>query len=211
MPQHWVLDANVLFSEWSLAFVYTLAQRCQAQLYWTPLIERECFRNLVRLRRLHPDDASLQQSTLAQRMHAHVLDGDYSAYIADVRAVDEKDRHVAAAALALKHQTAEYVALLTWNVKDFPRKQLLKLGVVRYNLDDLACEWLGTQQGPLWPLLQASAEQLKQQLEIAPPKSHPTDFQLKAQPMPETAEEWLSFLSRNRLHRLAKRLQSHPC
>jgi hypothetical protein len=211
VPKHWVLDANVLFSEWSLAFVHTLAQRCQAQLYWTPLIEHECFRNLVRLNRLHPEDAQTQQATLAHRLGACVLDGDYSAYWADVRAVDEKDRHVAATALALKHQTDQYVALLTWNVKDFPRKQLLKLGVVRYSLDDLACELLLADGASVQPLLQASAQQLHDQLEKAPPKSHPTDFQLKAKPIPNTREEWLVFLARNRLYRLARLLQSHPC
>lgn len=210
VPRHWVLDANVLFSEWSLAFVRTLAQRCQAQLYWTPLIEHECFRNLVRLNRLHPDDARAQQATLAQRLGACVLDGDYSAYWADVRAVDEKDRHVAATALALRHQTDQYVGLLTWNVKDFPRKQLLKLGLVRYSLDDLVCE-LQPKDEPVWPLLQACAQQLNDQLEQAPPKSHPTDFQLKAKPMPKTHEEWLVFLARNRLYRLARLLQGNPC
>lgn len=206
MPNHWVLDANILFSEWSLALIWVLAQHQQAQLYWTPIIEHECFRNLVRLKRLHADDAADQQAHLAVRLGAHRLCEDYSAYLADVCAVDAKDRHVAAAALALRHQTAQPVGLLTWNLKDFPRRNLLKLGVVRYSVDELACEVAGSA-AQAWHLLDASVHALAAQLTKAPPKSHPTPFQLKASPLPTNQEQWLPFLARNRLHRLARLVQ----
>lgn len=201
-----MLDANVLFSEWTRALCMALAQHRDACLYWTPVIADECFRNLKRLNRLHTDDAQAQQETLAQRMGAHVLEYDHSAYLADVRCVDEKDRHVAATALALRHRLNQPVALLTWNLKDFPRKNLLKLGVVRYNLDELLVELVKTRQAKADELLNNSLVRLQHLLESAP-LAHPTDYQLRARPLPENAEEWVQFLARNKMHRVSAMLQ----
>lgn len=204
MPRHWLLDANVLFSEWTRWLVVTLAQQHQANLYWTPHIENECYRNLVRLGRLHPDDAAVERVALPGRMGAVLLPQAHEPYLADVRVVDEKDRHVAGSALALRHQVQEPVALLTWNLKDFPRKQLMKLGLVRYSPDELCIELVKSENTAL-ACLEQSASTMKAALSTYVLKN-PTLYQAKAAPLPTSVEEWLYFLARNKMHKTARSL-----
>lgn len=202
VPQHWLLDANVLFSEWTRWLMVALAERHQAKLYWTPHIENECYRNLVRLGRLHPIDAELERAALPERLNAVLLPKNHEPYLADVRQVDEKDRHVAGAALALKHQLQAPVGLLTWNLKDFPRKPLLKLGLVRLSPDELCLELLKKEEDRLAWLNQTNNKMKKAMAQQA--LNFPTPYQLKAQPLPCSAADWLEFLGRNRMHKTAK-------
>ena len=208
VPKHWLLDANVLFSEWTRWLMVALARQHGATLYFTPHIENECYRNLVRLGRLHPDDASVERAGLPQRLNAVLLPQNHEPYLADVRQVDEKDRHVAASALALRHQVQQPVGLLTWNLKDFPRKPLLKLGLVRLCPDELCVELLKNKTA-----LQACLEhsvQLMQAGQAEQPGQHPTVYQSKAQALPVSTDQWLDFLARNRMHKSAKRLLRSP-
>lgn len=202
VPQHWLLDANVLFSEWTRWLAVTLAKRHQATLYWTPHIENECYRNLVRLGRLHPDDAAAERKALPTRMNAVVLPQAHEPYLADVRSVEEKDRHVAASALALRHQVQAPVAILTWNLKDFPRKQLLKMGLVRFSPDELCLESLKKPGEALSCLVQTAAE-MNAALSTCTP-IYPTVYQTKAAPLPVDVDGWLVFLARNKMHRTAR-------
>lgn len=204
LPKCWVLDANILFSPWCRVWVQTLAHHAGATLAWTSVIEEECYRNLVRLGRLHADDAQAERLSLASRCSAQVLPPErVEPYKADVRAVDDKDRHVAAAALSLKHARAEPVALLTWNIRDFPKRPLAKLGVLRFSPDELPGE-LGLEGSLLMQLLDRSAKNLQAEL-LAYPHANPTNYQAQARPLPHSSEEWAAFLQRNRLHLTAKR------
>lgn len=202
VPKHWLLDANVLFSEWTRWLMVALARQHGATLYFTPHIENECYRNLVRLGRLHPDDASVERAGLPQRLNAVLLPQNHEPYLADVRQVDEKDRHVAASALALRHQVQQPVGLLTWNLKDFPRKPLLKLGLVRMCPDELCVELLKTKTD-----IQTCLEQSVQLMQAGlaeQPSQNPTLYQSKASPLPQNHEDWIQFLGRNRMHKTAK-------
>jgi hypothetical protein len=202
VPKHWLLDANILFSEWTRWLMVALAERNNATLYWTPHIESECFRNLVRLGRLHADDAHAERTALPDRLKAVLLPQNHMAYLADVMQVDEKDRHVAASALALKHQLQQPVGLLTWNLKDFPRKPLLKLGLVRMCPDELCVELLKTRTD-IQTCLDQSVRMMQASL-VAQPRQNPTTYQTKATPLPQNMEDWILFLARNRMHRTAK-------
>ena len=56
---------------------------------------------------------------------------------------DAKDRHVAAAAVAArKRAEADIVKIITWNVGDFDRKELAKVGVVAKTPDAFLCRLL---------------------------------------------------------------------
>ena len=181
-----------------------LARHHGATLYYTPHIENECYRNLVRLGRLHPEDADRERAELPSRLNAVLLPQNHEPYLADVRQVDEKDRHVAASALALKHQLIQPVGLLTWNLKDFPRKPLLKLGLVRFSPDELCLELL-KDAGDIAAKLAASVELMQSALASSSPQA-PTVYQIKAQPLPCSIADWLDFLARNRMHKTAKLL-----
>lgn len=191
-----------MFSEWTRWLLVALARRHEATLYWTPQIENECYRNLVRLGRLHPEDAELERVALPGRLGAVLLAQNHTPYLADVKQVDEKDRHVAGAALALKHQIQAPVGLLTWNLKDFPRKPLLKLGLVRLCPDELCLELIKNEKNQLAWLEQTS--QMMQASLATQVLKFPTTYHTKAQPLPVTTEGWLQFLARNRMHKTAK-------
>jgi hypothetical protein len=56
---------------------------------------------------------------------------------------DAKDRHVAAAAVtARKRSKANIVTIITWNLGDFDRKELAKVGVATESPDDFLCRLL---------------------------------------------------------------------
>lgn len=179
-----------------------LAQHHNATLYFTPHIENECYRNLVRLGRIHPEDASAERAELHQRLNAVLLPQNHEPYLADVRQVDEKDRHVAGSALALKHLLQQPVGLLTWNLKDFPRKPLLKLGLVRLSPDELCLE-LQKNAADIKACLDLSVE-LMQSFLSTQSIQFPTVYQSKAQPLPCSIDQWLNFLARNRMYKTAK-------
>lgn len=204
VPKHWLLDANVIFSEWTRWLMVALAEHHNAALYWTPHIESECYRNLVRLGRLHPHDATIEQARLPVRLKATLLPQVHEPYLADVRQVDEKDRHVAASALALRHTVQQPVALLTWNLRDFPRKPLLKLGLVRLCPDEMCLELAKTRED-IQAILLRAVELMQAGLASHPPQT-PTIYQTKAMPLPKTELEWGAFLARNRMHKTARRL-----
>ncbi len=203
IPQHWLLDANVLFSEWMRVFCATLADEVGARLYYTPLIEEEAFRNLCRLGRLSQRDAQVQRQTLSSLLPAWVHQQDDSAYLADVDCVQKKDKPIAASALGLAVQNNATVALLTWNIKDFPRRQLLRKRVARYTPDEMAIQVLNQVQASGLTLLSHSQTRFMQYLQACP-RLEPTLYDLKAKPWPEQLAQWSDFLKRNRLLRLNK-------
>lgn len=56
---------------------------------------------------------------------------------------DAKDRHVAAAAVtARKRSRADSVTIITWNLRDFDRKELAAVGVVAETPDAFLCRLL---------------------------------------------------------------------
>ncbi len=202
MPKIWVLDANVLFSDWARALLYCLAEHHRAQLCWSRLIEDEVFRNLVRLNRLTAEDANIQRAGMATLLNGIILPEANPVYFPDLKCVDDKDRHVAALALDLHHQHQSMIGLVTWNSKDFPRKPLMKKGVVRYSPDDLMYALIPKPEDGQ-RLLQASLNEVlvfKQKL----PLQEPTEYLNRAKPWPDCEESWKDFLSRNRMHRVSK-------
>lgn len=205
IPSVWVLDANVLFSDWARALLLCLSSLAGARLCWSPLVEDEAFRNLVRLGRLTPEDAQSQRQAMAVWMQAQLLPQANPAYFDDLKSVDEKDRHVAALALELHHQQQAYIGLVTWNSKDFPRKPLMKKGIVRYSPDDLAFLMLSNPRSEPSPLqfLESTLQEVLN-FKSQHPLSAPTEFAQRARPWPQTGDEWQDFLTRNRMHRLSR-------
>lgn len=206
IPDYWLLDANVLFSDWSRFFCAALAERVQAQLFYTPLTEEEAFRNLVRLNRLSEADAATRRQNLSEVLPAVRDETDANAYLADLQFVQEKDRPIAASALKAVHDRNKSVGLLTWNVKDFPRKQLLKKQVVRYTPDELAVK-IVTETGWSTKQLLENAMEKVQDFAKNYPLLEPTEFSQRSQPIPQNLEQWLEFLKRNRLNLVGRKLQ----
>ena len=202
VPKVWVLDANVLFSDWARALLVCLSRQHQAQLCWSDMIADEVFRNLVRLNRLSPTDAEMQRSGMAELMQGRILPPANPVYFLDLKPVDEKDRHVAALALDLHHQHQSMIGLITWNSKDFPRKPLMKKGIVRYSPDDLMFALMPQPDEGRRLLLDSLNEVVVFKNKL--PLQEPTEYLNRARPWPNSTESWHDFLSRNRMHRVSK-------
>ncbi|MDX1669066.1 MAG: hypothetical protein R3194_06600, partial [Limnobacter sp.] len=95
--------------------------------------------------------------------------------------------------------------LVTWNIKDFPRKPLLKKGIVRYTPDELAVKLVKQQGWSPQVLLDETLNRI-QHYQKAFPLQKPTEFAMRSQPWPNEPEQWVDFLHRNRLYLFEKLL-----
>ena len=79
---------------------------------------------------------------LMDRAAGDVLIGRYRRHESLFPKTDAKDRHVAAAVAARKHSGTDIVTIITWNLKDFDRKELAAAGVFAENPDAFLCRLL---------------------------------------------------------------------
>lgn len=107
--------------------------------YWTNEIHEEWMRNVER-------DYGIARSvlervrTLMDRAAGDALITHYRQHERLFTKTDARDRHVAAAAVAArKRAKADVVTIITWNLGDFDRRELAKVGVAAENPDDFLC------------------------------------------------------------------------
>jgi hypothetical protein len=79
---------------------------------------------------------------------------------------------------------------------------LLKQGVLRMCPDELCVELLKTKT-PIQICLEQSINLMQNALNSQPVQSL-TPYQIKARPLPQNIDDWIGFLSRNRMYRTAK-------
>lgn len=135
MPPVVVLDACVLYPAAQRDFLMWLAAGGAIRAHWTQEIHEEWMRNVERdygiarsvLERVRTlmDQAAGDALISHYRQHAHLF-----------TKTDAKDRHVAAAAVAArKRSKVPIVTIITWNLGDFDRNELAKVGVAAKSLD----------------------------------------------------------------------------
>jgi hypothetical protein len=139
MPPVVVLDACVLYPAAQRDFFMWLAAGGVIRAHWTNEIHDEWMRNverdygitrsvLERVRKLM-DRAAGDALIRHYRQHEHLF-----------TKTDAKDRHVAAAAFAArKRSKADIVTIITWNLRDFDRRELAKVGVAAETPDAFLC------------------------------------------------------------------------
>jgi hypothetical protein len=139
MPPVVVLDACVLYPAAQRDFFMWLAAGGVIRAHWTNEIHDEWMRNverdygitrsvLERMRKLM-DRAAGDALIRHYRQHEHLF-----------TKTDAKDRHVAAAAVAArKRSKADIVTIITWNLRDFDRRELAKVGVAAETPDAFLC------------------------------------------------------------------------
>ena len=198
---HLFLDANALFSDWQRAIWLALADSSQAvQLYHSETVLDECFRNLIRLGHLTPEGAAIVRKQWTEHPSVRVVEA-FDAYWSDVSSVHEKDRHVAAAALKVRHLNAvSQVQLLTWNIRDFPKPPLKRVGVIRSSPDEFLLQMFKHDAQATQQLLHAS-------LALAQTQRHQLQdslsaYQQRASGFPQSPGEWPDFLKRNGFRQL---------
>jgi hypothetical protein len=202
-PTAMFLDANVLFSDWQRALWLALAESLpNVTLHHSEVVLDECFRNLIKLERLTAQGVEISRRQWED--HALVRNvSSFDAYLADVRSVHEKDRHVAAAALKLKHSLPDWqTVLLTWNIKDFPNPPLRRLAIHRATPDDCLKALLLQNRELGQAVLSLSTR--KADLAFKALGEATSGFQNRASGFPPQAEHWPAFLHRNWFKQSAK-------
>ncbi|NDZ16934.1 hypothetical protein C7T35_27530 [Variovorax sp. WS11] len=135
-----VLDACVLLKQRVSDVLMDLRAEQVFSGHWTENIDTEFLRNMQEVYEVSEIRAQNRLRAMKARCPEWEVHMTSAAFSAVPKEVDAKDRHVAAAAIALRHavdediendepgQTYE-VILVTDNVKDFARKQMAKLGI----------------------------------------------------------------------------------
>ena len=135
VPPVVVLDACVLYPAAQRDLFMWLAAGGAIHAHWTNKILDEWMRNVEH-------DYGVDRSVLNRvrklmdRAAGDALIGRYRQHERLFPKTNTKDRHVAAAAVAArKHSGTDIVTIITWNLKDFDRKELAAAGVVAENPD----------------------------------------------------------------------------
>lgn len=125
-----LLDANVLYSNFTRDLLLSLFAARLYEAKWTDEINDEWVRHLLANRtNVRPD--SLQRTIeLMNGIRPNPLVGDYKHIIEKLELPDKDDRHVLAAAIA-----GGCKKILTWNLKDFPERFLNEFGIAAENPD----------------------------------------------------------------------------
>lgn len=133
MPPVIVLDACVLYPAAQRDLFMWLAAGGAIHAHWTNKIHDEWMRNIEH-------DYGVDRSVLDRvrklmdRAAGDALIGRYRQHERLFPKTNAKDRHVAAAAVAARqHSGADIIAIITWNLKDFDRRELAAAGVVAEN------------------------------------------------------------------------------
>ncbi|ALM87387.1 hypothetical protein ASB57_30105 [Bordetella sp. N] len=143
-----------------------LLQLADQQVYrpvWSARIGHEWVRNAARIWQV--DRALVEQDWQAMQARFPDADaGELDAYQAGLRYSDPKDRHVIAAGLAWRARCGEQIApaagVLTWNLKDFNRSEMRRLGMDAYSPDRLLSFWWEQDPEPLRAALTQTMERL---------------------------------------------------
>ncbi len=144
MPPVVVLDACVLYPAALRDLFMWLAAGGAIHAHWTNEIHDEWIRNVER--DYDVDRGILDRvRKLMDRAAGDALIGGYRQHERLFPKTHAKDRHVAAAAVAArKYSGADIVTIITWNLKDFSRKELAGAGLVAKNPDAFLCHLLAT-------------------------------------------------------------------
>lgn len=142
-----VLDACILYPAAQRDLFMWLAAGGVVRAHWTDEIHEEWMRNVERDYAISRDVLERVRA-LMDRTAGDALVRGYRRYEKWFRKTDTKDRHVAAAAFAARKRTgAEQVTIVTWNLKDFDRKELAAVGLMAENPDAFLCHLLARSPG----------------------------------------------------------------
>jgi predicted nucleic acid-binding protein len=129
-PDRAVLDANVLYSNFTRDLLLSLFAARLYEAKWTDEINDEWVSHLLE-NRSGTDPSRLRRTVqLMNAIRPNPLVDNYKHLINSVELPDPDDRHVLAAAIACGARK-----ILTWNLKDFPARFLSQFGIAADNPD----------------------------------------------------------------------------
>lgn len=136
-----LLDACVLYPAPLRDLLMTLGTHCPIKLRWSALIHDEWMRNLLANRNDLTDAQVERTRSLMDQAIPDALVTDFEPVIDSLVLPDPDDRHVLAAAIQAKAD-----AIVTWNIKDFPAKNLKSHHLVRLNPDAFIMDVITTHE-----------------------------------------------------------------
>ena len=179
-----VLDANVLYPQVLRDVLLSLSFNGVYAARWSDQIHDEWTRNLQKQRPdLSPSQLQRTRRLMNEQIEDSLVEG-YEHLIPTLELPDSDDRHVLAAAI---HAQAEEI--VTWNLKDFPRRALEPHGIRAVSPDQFLMERLSERPEAVIAALSEQRQRMKN-----PPQS-PAQF--------------LESLQRQRLTRFVDALQAH--
>jgi predicted nucleic acid-binding protein len=149
-----ILDACVLYPAPVRDILLCLAEQQLYQPKWSDRIQKEWKRNLLDNR---PDLADTQLEYTINQMNRAFPDaeiGDYASLVKRLLLPDKDDRHVLAAAIRSRADI-----IITFNLKDFPAKELGKFDVEAVHPDRFIINLIDLNQGSV---LRAFKQQIQQ-------------------------------------------------
>ncbi len=129
-PSVVIFDACVLYPFHLRNIVVQIAVDRLVDARWTDEIHDEWIRNLVTdVPGIPIERLQITRKLMNDALPDATVTG-YQAHLGAITLPDPDDRHVVAAAI-----TAGASSILTWNLRDFPTRELKKYGLVRQNPD----------------------------------------------------------------------------
>uniref|UniRef100_UPI0039F01113 PIN domain-containing protein n=1 Tax=Bordetella sputigena TaxID=1416810 RepID=UPI0039F01113 len=127
---------------------------------WSARIGEEWIRNAARLWKVPPEEVTRLWDDM-QREFPDADAGNVQPYETGLRYSDPKDLHVIAAGLAKRARSAlqrpPAVLVMTWNLKDFNRSEMRRLGLNVFDPDRLLSQWWAASPRALRLALQGTA------------------------------------------------------
>lgn len=177
-----VFDANVMYPAPLRSFLMYMAVSGDFRARWTEMIHDEWIRNLLKNRPdLTEDKLNRIRTLMNSKVPGSIVTG-FEGLISSIELPDADDRHVVAAAIQTRAE-----AIITFNLKDFPDKELSKYGITALHPDEFISNLLDINTGSV---IEGAR---KQRLSMKNPTA--------------TASEYLDILQRQKLPRSVSRLK----
>lgn len=136
-PNYVVLDTCVLISNTVRKLLIRMAQhKCIAPV-WGDYIGEEWRRNIPKIWDVSDEFAEREWNFMQQQFPKANM-GLVHEFEKGLRHSDAKDHHVIACALSMQQKApTEHISIITWNLKDFARKEIRDLGLYLHTPDQL--------------------------------------------------------------------------
>lgn len=136
-PHYVVLDTCVLISNTVRKLLMRLAQHQCIAPVWGEYIGEEWRRNIPKIWDVSEDFAEREWNFMQQQFPEANM-GVVHAYEKHLRYSDKKDHHVIACGLCMQQKAPQHmISIITWNLRDFARREIRELGLFLYSPDQL--------------------------------------------------------------------------
>jgi predicted nucleic acid-binding protein len=151
-----VYDACVLYPAPLRDLLIRIARKGLVRAKWTDEILDECFRNILANEPERKPDSLVRTRQLMNLAVADCVVTGYGDLVESIKLPDPDDRHVVAAAVRCGAQ-----AIVTANLKDFPKESLITFGLEAVHPDDFVLDCIDLSAGAVLAAVREQAASLK--------------------------------------------------